>query len=240
MKSIPYLVIFCIFFIFSTSCEKTDNKISEEEIVQGLKEALKVGTDTSVTTASKKDGYYGDLAIKIFLPNEAKIIVDNKESVPGLSILVDSMILKINRAAEDAAIEAQPIFINAITSMTIVDAINILNSSDTSATHYLKQTTYNELKNLFQPKIDISLNKPIIGVSANSMWNSVTGLWNNFVDNGGWAFGYSNVNITLSEHVTNKALNGLFLKVANEEKEIRNDPVARVNDILIKVFGSKN
>jgi hypothetical protein len=233
-----FILMFFIVLVLGFSCTKIDTELTEEEIIQGLKDALKVGTDTSVTTVSKINGYFGDMAIKIFLPEEASQIINMKDKVPGLSLLIDSMVLSLNRAAEDAAVEAKPIFVNAITSMSIIDAVNILHGSDTAATYYLKQSTYTSLKNLFQPKITTSLDKPIIGVSANSLWNNITGLWNNYANSipGQW-LGAQPVNITLSEYTTNKALYGLFLKIGNEEKDIRHNPAARIDDILKKVFG---
>ena len=227
-------------FLFASSCTKIDLGLTEDEVSQGLKEALRVGTDTSVTKVSKVNGYFGDLAVKIFLPPEANQIVANKDLLPGLSWLIDSVVLSLNRAAEDAAIEAKPIFVDAITSMTIVDALNILHGNDTAATHYLHQATYMDLKTLFLPRIQNSLNKPLIGVSANSLWNNLTGLWNSYANSiAGQLLGATPVNVTLPEYATNKALYGLFLKIGNQEKQIRQDPAARVNDILKKVFGSE-
>lgn len=241
MKSkLAFILIILSSILFTSSCTKEETGLTEDEIIQGLKEALKVGTDTSVTTLNKVNGYFGDAALKILLPPEAQVIVDNKDLVPGLSSLIDSMVLKLNRAAEDAAIEAKPIFINAITSMTISDGANILYGNDSAATHYLRQTTYISLKNLFMPKIDASLDKPIIGVSANDMWNTTTSLWNTYANSFiGQIAGHSPVNITLADYTTTKGLQGLFIKVADEEKSIRKDPLARVNDILQKVFGFK-
>ena len=178
--NLKYLTIIITGLLVIYSCTKKDTGLTDEEIVQGLKDALTVGTDTSITKVSKKDGYYGDLTIKILLPPQSDQIVQYKDDVPGLSSLVDSMVLALNRASEDAAIEAKPIFLDAITSMTITDAVNILHGSDTAATNYLRQTTYSSLTSTFEPKIDISLNKPIIGFSANTLWNRTTGLWNSF------------------------------------------------------------
>jgi len=154
--------------------------------------------------------------------------------------LIEDVIVRMNRAAEDAAKEATPIFVGAITSMTIVDAIEILHSNDTAATHYLRGTTYYELKDLFQPKIDNSLDKALVaGISTNESWESLTVAYNSVAETfAGQLIGLTPVNTDLSEHVTRKGLDGLFLKVAEEEKDIREDPLARVNDILKKVFGS--
>jgi len=231
--------------IFMTSCEDLgiDPSLSQDEVVQGLKEALRVGTDTSVTMLNKTDGYFKDQAVKILLPPEILMIQNNLNAL-GISAvtqpLIDQLVLKINRSAEDAASEAKPIFVNAITNMTITDGLSILNGSDSSATSYLRTNTYSDLKGLFAPKIDNSLSKPLAGsVSAASTYeqivdkyNSAAKLYNQIP--GGTK--YSIVNPSLSDYVTGKALTGLFIKVADEEKAIRTDPVARVTDILKKVF----
>ena len=240
-------LIFLIFpILFIISCDKTeeivnllDEALTEEEVTEGLKEALTIGTDTAVSIVSVIDGYYGDEIIKIFLPPEADIIVDNMDDplliAIGIDVLIEDVILRINRAAEDAATEAIPIFVDAITSMTITDAFEILNGEDTAATHYLKQNTYNELKEAFQPKINIALDKPLVGgISTNESWNILTTAYNNIAQ---FIPEWNEVNTDLDEHATKKALDGLFIKVADEEKDIRNDPLARVTDILRKVFG---
>ncbi len=119
--------------------------------------------------------------------------------------------------------------------MTIQDAFAILNGSDTAATHYLREKTYTDLKNAFQPKIAVSLDKPLVGgISASDTWTSLTTAYNQVAQ---FVPGWNTVNTQLDDHVTRKALNGLFIKVGDEEKDIRTDPVARVNDILKKVFG---
>lgn len=210
--------------------------LTNEEIIQGLKSALNVGTDTSVATLNKLNGYYGDEIVKIMLPDDAKAIYDNISKVPGGSALLEETIKTMNRAAEDAAIEAKPIFIDAITGITISDGLSILNGADTAATFYLKDKTYSPLTSAFAPKIDASLNKDLIGgISANSAYSNLVNAYNTASLNGIlWSKITTN---TLGEHVTRKALDGLFIKVADEEKSIRKDPLARVNDILKKVFG---
>lgn len=224
------------------SCEEFEitPSLTDDEIVEGLKEALRVGTDTSVTVLHRTNGYFADEAVKILLPPEAQVIKDNISILPGGSALIDEVVLKINRAAEDAAVEAKPIFVNAITSMTITDGLSILNGPDTAATSYLKTNTYSSLKDLFKPKIEASLAKPIVaGISAESSYKSLVDKYNS-------AANIANIspfhdypiieNNSLSEHTTTKGLNGLFLKVSEEEKAIRNDPFAQVTDILRKVF----
>lgn len=245
------VIVLISFLLFFTSCENTGDivdiitnvPLTEEEVIEGLKEALEIGTDTAVTTVSQVDGYFLDELIKIYLPSEANIIVENADnpilSTLGVDNFIEDMVLKLNRAAEDAAKEATPIFINAITEMTIQDAFDILNGSDTSATHYLREKTFTDLQNAFQPKIAISLNKPLVaGVSAAQTWETFTTLYNDIANTlVGQIAGLTPVNTELDEYVTVKGLQGLFVKVAEEEQAIRTDPLARVTEILKKVFG---
>jgi hypothetical protein len=123
--------------------------------------------------------------------------------------------------------------------MSISDAFGILNGADTAATHYLRRTTYQQLYNLYQPKIKSSVNKNLIGnISTAETWNNLTGTWNKFANSMvGQIGGYQPVDVNLEDFLTRKALDGLFVKIAEEEKQIRKDPVARVTDILKKVFG---
>jgi hypothetical protein len=239
------LVLFTLMLTLTwTSCEEfTDitDVLTNAEVIEGLRSALTVGTDTSVTTVSALNGYYQDALIKILLPPEAEIIQSYLTLIPFGDQLWEETVMRINRAAEDAATEAKPIFLNAITGMTIDDGWAILNGEDTAATGYLIEKTYTDLSTLFQPKIKTSLDKPLIGgVSTNESWGSLTTYYNDLVVNTlvGQLAGLTEVNSELDGYVTERALNGLFIKVADEEKAIRTDPLARVNDILDKVFSS--
>lgn len=246
MKNIKLILLFVIPFFSFVACEDSDDineifddPLTEEEIVEGLKEALVVSTDTSVKIVSAVDGYYGDSIIKILLPPEAQVIQEAANdplfSGLGLDQLVEDAILSMNRAAEDAATEATPIFINSITTMTIQDAYEILEGSDTAATHYLRTSTSEKLRLLFQPKIDNSLDKELIlETSTNDLWDQTTSLYNGVAE---LVPGWETVDVDLSEYVTVKALDGLFIKVAEEEADIRNDPLARVTELLKEVFG---
>jgi hypothetical protein len=212
---------------------------TQSEIIRGLKEALSIGADTAVSRLSSLNGYYKDELVKILLPKEADVIIDNINKIPGGEKLVNKVVLSINRAAEDASKEAAPIFKSSITSMTISDAIGILNGADNAATKYLKKTTYNQLLNLYSPKIKASVDKDLAGnVSTSDAWNDLTGSWNKFANSMlGKLGGYKPVNINLEDYLTRKALDGLFVKIEEEEKQIRKDPLARVTAILKKVFG---
>jgi len=231
------------------SCEEADDFIenlglTDAEIVAGLKQALTIGTDTAVNIVSQVDGYYKDELIKILLPPEADIIVDNLNNPVlqglGLDQLIEDVIFKINRAAEDAATEAAPIFWDAITDMTIIDGYNILHGEDTAATHFLREHTFTALQQLFAPKMQSSLEKDIVaGVSAQETWNTITTNYNTVANSiVGQLAGLEPVNTDLGVWVTTKALDGLFVKIADEEKAIRKDPLARVTELLERVFGS--
>jgi hypothetical protein len=234
--------------------------LSSNDIITGLKTALLVGTDSSVTTTSKLNGYYKDEAIKILLPPEAAIIYQNKDNALFRAVKLDEKIedaiLALNRAAEDAAHEAGPIFVDAIKNMTVSDGLSILKGKNpaayspsttfdsTAATAYLRSTSYDQLRDAFAPKIKVSLDKKLMGeYSANQVWNGLTSNYNLVAKK---SFGMIKPieNTNLSEYVTEKALDGLFLKVSDQEILIRRDPKkwasTAVGNILQKVFGQQN
>ena len=214
--------------------------LTEEEVISGLKEALKTGARNSSKILSAENGYYADAAVKILLPEEARVIRDNISKIPGGEKLVEDVVLRINRAAEDAAKEAAPVFVNSIEQMTVSDAFNILKGADNAATLYLRNTTYNELYTLYKPKIQSSTEKDIIGtVSTMDSWTALTGKWNTLANSvAGRLADLKPVNTDLNDYLTKKALDGIFLKVENEELKIRKDVSARISPILQRVFGS--
>jgi hypothetical protein len=244
------LLTFPVFLIITLSCAElmqvantalSDRPLTSAEIIAGLKQALQVGTDSSVARLSKIDGYFRDMAIKILLPPEANTITQNLSRLPGGEKLVNDVILRINRAAEDAAKEAGPVFVSAVTGMTISDGLAILKGGDMAATEYLKANTSQQLFQLYQPKIKVSLDKKLVGnISTNDSWNKLTSDWNRMANSlVGQLAGFKPVNIKLDEYLTQKGLDGLFLKIGEAEKKIRQDPVARVTELLKRVFGAK-
>ena len=200
--------------------------LSNEEVVQGLKEALTVGTNNSGAAASKLDGFNGNPLIKIPFPPEAAKMESTLKGM-GMEKKIDEFVLNLNRAAEDAAKEAAPIFVNAIKGMTIGDGFTILKGADTAATHYLKDKTTADLKVQFKPKVVAAIEK----VKVTSYWNPLITKYNKIPM-------VTKLNPDLEEYVTAKAIEGLFKLVAEEEIKIRKDPSARISDILKKVFGS--
>jgi hypothetical protein len=213
--------------------------VSNSENILGLKSSLNVGIENAVGILGKQDGFFKDAALKMLLPEEANKIIDNIKLIPGGQALVDKAVLSLNRSAEDAVKEAVPIFSSAITGMSISDATSILFGGDNAATEYLKKATYTQLTQAFAPKIAASLGKDLVGgISTNKAWTDLTSAYNKVAATAaGKIAGLTPVNVNLGEYVTEKTLNALFTKVATEEKAIRTDPKARVNDILQKVFG---
>ena len=197
--------------------------LSNDEIVSGLKQALEVGAQNSGNKLSVLNGFFKNAAIKILLPPEAVKVESTLRNL-GFGKQVDDAILSLNRAAEDAAKSAAPIFVNSIKTMSISDALNILKGSDTAATVYLKSKTTTALTEAFRPVIDSSLKK----VNATKYWNTLFTTYNKFSLN--------KINPDLAGYVTEKALSGIFFQVGQEEKEIRKNPLARTTDLLKKVF----
>ncbi len=223
------------------SGSKANTPLTKIEIQNGLKEALRVCTDSAVSMLSATNGYYGDDLVKILLPKEANMIVNNLSKIPGGDKLVENVVVSINRAAEDAAKEAAPIFLNAIKEMTIMDAANILAGADTAATSYFKQHTYKQLFDLYSPKLKASTNKQLVkGLSADIAWETLTSKYNMAAKSIlGEMAGLKPVELDLNEYLTKKALDGMFLKIAEKEKNIRKNPVEQVTDLLKRVFGGK-
>ncbi len=200
------------------------NKGGEDNtIAAGLKEALSIGAENAAQKLSAADGYFANAAIKILMPDEAKKVEEKLRAV-GLGKQVDEAILSMNRAAEDAAKSATPVFVNAIKQMSIQDAAGILKGGDHAATDYLKSKTTTQLTEAFRPAIEKSLEK----VDATKYWNAVFSAYNKFTIN--------KVNPDLTAYVTEKALAGIFFQVAEEEQKIRKDPLARTTDLLKSVF----
>ena len=206
----------------------TLNGSSGDETGSALKEALEIGVSKGADALARPDGYFLS-PYKILLPAEARQVTDKLRSVPGFQDLESDLTERINRAAEDAAVKAKPIFVNAIRQMTFQDALNILMGEKNAATQYLSRTTRSQLYDEFRPVINESLEK----VNAVSLWSSATTSYNRipFV---------TKVNTRLDDHVTNKALDGLFSRIEEEERNIRANPVARTTELLKKVFARQD
>ncbi|MCF0069251.1 DUF4197 domain-containing protein [Dyadobacter sp. CY261] len=198
--------------------------LSENEIVQGLKEALNVGISNGSDSASKVDGFFKNELIKIAVPPEAQKVAETLRKM-GLGEQVDKFTLSLNRAAEDAAKKSKPIFFKAITSMTVPDALGILKGQDDAATQYLKKSTNDDLFKTFFPVVDSTLNL-----------NKATEYYADIVNTYNQIPLVKKVNPNLKEYATQKTIDGLYVLIAQEEKKIRENPGARVTDLLKKVF----
>jgi hypothetical protein len=233
MIFMPLMLVSCDDILESL---KKDTKLSESEVAEGLKEALKVGITNSVAQTNRQDGFFGNPLIKIPWPSEAQGAYNYIRTNSTLSFLrpvLDEVVLKMNRGAEQASEKATPIFIDAIRGITIMDAWNILRGANNAATMYLKDNTYTNLQAAFRPDILSALES----VGAATAWSTVTTGYNTVANNPILGSNLNPINTDLADYTTGKALDGLFLLVAEEELKIRTDPVARINDILRRVFG---
>ena len=205
----------------------TTTGLTNTEVIRGLREALSVGTNNSTALTSKLDGFNKNPLIFIPWPAEAATMKEKLVQL-GFQKQITDFETSLNRAAEDATKNAAPIFINAISQMTISDGFAILNGNDTSATHYLREKTSASLKQTFLPVVTDAIDN----VKVTSYWSPLISTYNKIP-------GVNRLNPDLNAYVTDKAVNGLMTLIAQEETKIRKDPMARVTDILKKVFGSK-
>ncbi len=201
--------------------------LTSGQISSGLKEALSMGVTDGVKKLAVTDGFFKNEAVKILMPEKLRKIDTTLRSI-GMGSLADEGVKLLNRAAEDAVTEAAPIFTNAITSMTITDAKNILLGSNNAATNYLQGKTQTQLFNAFQPKVKASLGK----VGADTLWKNLISKYNTFTGQA--------VTTDLNEYVTTETINGVFKMVADKENGIRNTPAMRTTSILQKVFGAQD
>jgi hypothetical protein len=210
------------------SGNKAGSGLSSDDIVSGLKEALTLGAQKSADRLSAADGFFKDAAVKILLPPQAQNVEKTLRGM-GMGKIVDDAILSMNRAAEDASKSAAPIFVSAVKNMTVQDGLGILRGADTAATGYLRKSTTPQLTSAFHPVIDSSLVK----TGATKYWKTVFDTYNKLPTT------FKKVDPDLASFVTQKAIDGIFYYVAQEEMKIRKDPAAQVTDLLKKVFGAK-
>jgi len=205
----------------------TTPALSNEDVIKGLREALSIGTNSSTGVASKLDGYYKNPRLFIPWPEEAK---DMKEKLMklGMKKKIEEFETSLNRAAEEAAKKAATVFLDAISKMSVSDGFAILKGADTAATNFLRKTSYSPLYDQFIPIVKEAIAK----VKVTSYWNPLVTKYNKLP-------GVKKQNPNLDDYVTKKAANGLFVLIADEEAKIRKDPMARVTDLLKKVFGNK-
>lgn len=236
MKKNVFLVFFLTIGLFS--CGQKINlgnvvnsvlsgaPLSEAEIGEGLKEALSQGINLGADKASMVDGFFKNPKIRIPFPPEVQKVETALRGI-GLGNEVDKFVLALNRGAENAAKEAKPIFISAIRQLTIRDAINILRGEKDAATQFLKRTTSAQLYQAFEP----NMLKSLENTQATRYYTDLAGVYNKipFV---------TKINPDLKAYATQRAVDGLFVLVAEEEQRIRENPLARSTELLKRVFGS--
>jgi hypothetical protein len=237
MRKLIWIAIFALSACTSAQINQAINELNKAtsgekplttaEVGEGLKEALVNGISKGSDQVSQLDGYFKNPEIKIPFPPEVKKVENTLRDI-GLGSEVDKFVMTLNRGAEDAAKEAKPIFIAAIKSMTINDAWAILKGEENAATEYLRKTTSSQLREKFKPVIQTSLNK----VNATKYYGELVTRYNKIPL-------VEKVNPNLDDYATDKAIEGLFIMIAKEEKNIRQDPVARTTDLLKRVFGYK-
>ena len=242
VKYIKYTLV-GLTFISVTSCDVLEEvlatvpivtepakpSLTNQEVISGLKEALERGIENSVNLTSITDGFLGNSNIRLPFPADAQKVKD-KALEWGLDAKVNEFETTLNRAAEEATKTALPIFKDAILSMSIQDGFSILKGGNGAATKFLRDNTSAQLIEAFKPKVDEAIAK----VKLTNYWNPIITKYNTAMTltNG------QKINPDLTDYVTNKAIDGLFFMVEQEENKIRLDPVARVSDLLKKVFGS--
>ncbi len=198
------------------------------DVDMGLKQALEFGVKEAVTTLSAENGYY-DSPYKLLVPDEAKPIISKVKAIPGFQDVEQQLIDKMNKAAELAAKKATPIFVDAIKSLTIKDATNILMGNKDAATRHLETQTRSNLYVSFLPVIQSALDE----VNAREYWRTVINAYNSIPL-------VKKVNPELDDYVSNKALDGLFSLIQVKEEKIRTDQSQRTTDLLKKVFGQQD
>ncbi len=210
--------------------EQGESKLTNSEVISGLKEALNIAINNSSSLASKLDGFNGNNLIRLPFPQDAIRVKEFLDDKGLLQNQIAKFETTLNRAAEDASKTAGPIFIDAIKNMSIQDGFTILKGGEGAATKFLKEKTTAQLIAAFSPIAKASMDK----VELTKQWSPLADLYNKSTI----LTGKEKVNADLDEYVTNKAIDGLFTLMAQEENKIRKDPTARVTDILKKVFST--
>ncbi|WP_447962439.1 DUF4197 domain-containing protein [Nitrospira sp. Ecomares 2.1] len=199
--------------------------LGDDKIISGLKEALTVGTENTVKLTGNPDGFLKNEAIRILLPEELQSM-DKALRLAGFGPQVDELVVSMNRAAEQAAPLAKPIFKDAVANMSFDDAKKILNGKDTAATDYFQGKTRDQLAIAFKPEVEKTMSQ----VGVTKQYKDLVGQYTTLPFVTVPAF-------NLDDYVVGKSLDGLFLILGEEEKKIRTNPTARVTDLLKDVFG---
>ena len=239
------LVVSCAGLSFGAFGRRGES-FSNADAIRALKDALAAGVDSSCGILSSPDGYAGDALVKILLPPEAAPIVNSVAAIPGGQKLIDDVIVRINRSAEKTVKGAAPIFLKAITDMSVSDGISIVRGDDTAAADYLQDKTYDSLVKLFKPDLARALDQPLVAnVSANDAWETLTAAYNKagIIPNKAAQMANKSapmpeVTVELAQFTSEKAVSGVFVKIADEEKKIRANPFNYASEFIQKVFGA--
>lgn len=240
--AMPGLVGMCLLLVMQhlAGCSELDRSLSslglptitrtpgltEEKITAGLKEALEIGTGNAVNFTGRLDGYFRNQAIKIPMPSQLESFEKGLRLI-GFGVQVDEFVESMNRAAEHAAPQAEGIFLGAIRDITFADARHILSGTETAATDYFRRRTTEQLTTAFRPIVSKSMDQ--VGVTR--QYKDLTQRLKSL------PFARSE-KIDLDQYVTSRALDGLFIVLGDEERRIRQNPAARVTDLLRDVFTS--
>ncbi|HUO43676.1 MAG TPA: DUF4197 domain-containing protein [Burkholderiales bacterium] len=216
-----------IFLLAATAAWALDlSDLTNKDAVAGLKQALTDGAGVAVKQLGAKDGFFGNPQVKIPLPASLQK-VESMLKMVGMQQQVDDLDLAMNRAAESAVADAKPLLVNAVKQMTVEDAKNILSGGDTAATDYFRSKTADPLAKKFLPTVQKATAK--VGLAAK--YNAVAGQ--------AAQFGLVDKNqATIEQYVTDKALDGLYTMIGEQEKAIRANPAAAATGIVKKVFGA--
>lgn len=215
-----------ILLFFSCAAVAQLDQITNKEAVAGLKAALEKGAQAAVSTLGRTDGFLRNARVKIPLPESLRR-AENLMRRMGMSKYADELIVTMNRAAEAAVPEARQLLVDSVKKMTVQDAKGILTGGETAGTAYFKRTTSKQLHDRFLPIVRKATAK--VGVAQK---------YNEYAEKGASLGVVKNDDANLDEYVTQKALDGLYLMVAEEEKKIRKDPVSAASSIIKKVFGA--
>lgn len=220
------LLILLCFFASTCASALSLSQLSERDAVAGLKAALNKGTDSAIGKLGRTDGFLGNPQVKIPLPDSLQR-ADRMLSRFGMGKYTQDLQVRMNRAAELAVPEARTLLVKAIKDMSVKDAKNILTGGDTAATDYFRSKTSTELAARFLPIVTDATRKVALAQKYDELAGKASGL------------GLVNKDqANLEQYVTQKALDGLFLMMGEEEKAIRADPVGQTSKIISKVFGS--
>jgi len=201
--------------------------LDEATVVSGLREALAVATGEALTEVSEVDGYFGNEAIKILMPERMRKVAETLTML-GFQKEVDAFVLSMNRAAEHAAPKAAPIFFQTVKEMTFEDPRRVLKGADTAATEYFKEKSYTKLYEAFKPEVSASMNE----VGAPRAYKAMMEKYQSMPF-------MKPVSLDLDQYVAEKSLDGIFTMTGQAEKMVRTDPAAQVTPLLKKVFGKR-